>query len=576
MPRGALHQTISTREATTARLLRTVPRDFELSCRYTTTGGSTYKSVTFRFDQSDDEQYANFVYSSAHEPGSKIQIAMTRQGKSSYPAAAARSHKVEVGKSHEIRFAVRDTLVNVWLDDEFMIAYRLPDRRPGFLSLSGFDATVAFDEITIRSLKVDTELTEAGKGATPTVLDPEQAMVAAEARLAAAVAKQRSLEATIAADRATYQTATSAESTSRLAKTAARLQAESQRESARYELLAGGDDKKIKAAKQQIKSAEKRLQEIEKGEFKYAPIRGAKKALESPAHQEADYPTSYSPTSTGRRLALARWIASPQNPLTARVAVNQVWMRHFGTPLVESVFDFGLRAKPPLHADLIDLLASELIDSGWRLKHLHRLIVTSEAYRLSSSSIGGESSSAVDPTNQSYWRMNARRMESQVVRDSLLSFAGKLDTQLGGPSIDPKANTTRRSLYFKHSPDQQNKFLEMFDDADVLQCYRRSESIVPQQALALSNSSLATQMAGYIEARISSSLENSENTVFIKAVFGSLLGREATDAEVRECEKFFADMATLAGESTPNEHQRRSRVQLVQSILNHNDFVTIR
>jgi hypothetical protein len=188
---------------------------------------------------------------------------------------------------------------------------------------------------------------------------------------------------------------------------------------------------------------------------------------------------------------------------------------------------------------------------------------------------------AADPTNQYYWRMNSRRMESQVVRDSLLSFAGRLDPTIGGPSIDPGADTTRRSLYFKHSVDQQEKFLQMFDDADVLQCYRRSESIVPQQALALSNSSLAIQMAVSIEERVSGSLEQPGRAAFIDEVFYLLLGRTPTDAEVIECNRFFDEMGALqAVQQTDGqpagEHQRRVGARFVHAILNHNDFITIR
>jgi hypothetical protein len=341
-------------------------------------------------------------------------------------------------------------------------------------------------------------------------------------------------------------------------------------------LADAADSKKLTAAKNRLKAAEKELAAIESGEYKYEPIRGAKKALESPAHKDSDYGAAYSPRSTGRRLALARWITSNQNPLTARVAVNHVWSRHFGTPLVESVFDFGLRAKQPLHAQLLDFLAAELMESGWSLQHLHRLMVTSRAYRMTSSSLGGGVCASLDPTNQYYWRMNSRRMESQIVRDSLLHFAGRLDARLGGPSIDPNPNATRRSLYFKHSRDQQDKFLGMFDDADVLQCYRRSESIVPQQALALSNSSLSIKMSSSIEQRIWSSLDSQQQSAFIDAVFLLLLARHATTDEHRECDRFFAEMAALAADQPSDQQTRRIRTRFVQAMLNHNDFITIR
>src|SRR5205085_4486546 len=139
-------------------------------------------------------------------------------------------------------------------------------------------------------------------------------------------------------------------------------------------------------------------------------------------------------------------------------------------------------------------LAVELAERGWSLKHIHRLIVTSNTYRLTSSSAGvsGETL-ANDPDNRFYWRANPIRMEAQIVRDSLLHLAGELDLTLGGPSIPiTQEDSRRRSLYFFHSHNEHQKFLSMFDDANVLEGYRRAESVVPQQALAMENSPLAT------------------------------------------------------------------------------------
>ncbi len=133
----------------------------------------------------------------------------------------------------------------------------------------------------------------------------------------------------------------------------------------------------------------------------------------------------YSKVSTGRRLALARWIVNRRNPLAARVAVNHVSARHFGEPLVGSMSDFGLRTPRPPLADVLDWLAVELIDSGWSLKHLHRLIVTSQAYRMRSSDSGTDDPNARrDPDNRYAWRMNSRRMEGEVIRDSVLYLSG--------------------------------------------------------------------------------------------------------------------------------------------------------
>lgn len=580
---GSLHQTMATRESHMVRLRKPLPRDFDLRCRYTHTGGATYKSVTFRFDQSDDGRDSNYVYTSAHEPGPKVQVAYSRDGQSSYPTQGRRDQAIEVGRPYQLRVAVRDTLVNVWLDDQFMVAYRLPDRREGFFSLSGFDATVAFDSIQLSDLPSDEPLQEAADAGARPATDPQAAVELAEAKLKMERASLRSLQATFDADHAKYS-GDGAEVANRLCRVAAERQTEWQIASAEYRMLAdAADSNKAEAAKQQLESAKQKLASLVQADeqpgddpaVEYESFRAAKKALESPADKESDYPPVYSPTSSGRRLALARWISSPNNPLTARVAVNHVWMRHFGTPLVESVFDFGLRAPEPQHLDVLDRLAAELIQSGWSLKHLHRLIVTSQAYARSSSSLHADPRCLDrDPENKLYWRMNPRRMESQVVRDSLLAFADELDLTVGGPSLDHDHRPPRRSLYFKHSPDLKEKFLETFDNADVLVCYRRSESIVPQQALALVNSELSISMSAKIAAAIESRMPDGTDVDFISELFETILARPAVETEIDQCERFLQQLAELSSEDPAGRSRRRAR--LVHAILNHNDFITIR
>lgn len=554
---GNLRQTSATRERSMAKCLKRVPRDFEMTCRYTTTGGTTYKSVTFRFDQSEDGRYANFVYTSGHAPAPKVQAAFTREGKDHYPVEGRTPKAIEVGRPYELRVAVRGTLANVWLDGELVKAYRFPGpRREGFFSLSAFDATADFDSITIRSLPGDLKLTESDKGSPKNI---EQNVEFAASKLLLAQARVASVKATIAADQAKY--GDDSQDPEKLANRAVFAEAQLLKRSAEHARLVG-DEKATEEAAKQLKKATNRLTEAKAGETDYLPLKGALKALETPAHNESQYPRVYSPISSGRRLALARWMASGENPLTARVAVNHVWMRHFGTPLVESVFDFGLRAKKPKHHRILDFLASELIENDWSLRHIHRLIVTSNTYRLSSSTLGAESNRQRDPENLCYWRANSRRMESQVVRDSLLSLAGQLDTRVGGPSIDPSQGSNRRSIYFLHSRDQRDRFLSMFDDADLMQCYRRSESIVPQQALALVNSQLAIKMA----SEIAKALPSDSNQAFVNAAFERLLCRSPDRDELTECLRHFED---------PSDVQR-TRMQFVLAILNHNDFVTIR
>jgi mono/diheme cytochrome c family protein len=385
-------------------------------------------------------------------------------------------------------------------------------------------------------------------------------------------AKVRSLRAIAAADRAR---SVESDRFPELGKIASRCEAELALAEGTQELIvANGDKAKMASARKMIKSAEEKLAGAIDENPEYRPIRASRKALETPEHKFEDYPVTYPSRSTGRRLALAKWVVHRDNPLTARVAVNHVWTRHFGAPLVESMFDFGRRAKRPEHAALLDLLAVELIESGWSLCHLHRLIVGSEAYRRTSSNAGADPATRrQDPENVFYWKANPRRMESEIVRDHLLHLGGALDPAIGGPSIDPKDGGTRRGLYFLHSRDQKDQFLSMFDHADHLRCYRRKESIAPQQALALSNSKLSIEMAEKIAAKIAGSELDS---LFVDAAFEMILCRLPDSEERAECRTFEEELAKVLPDSDSAKSKARVRARLVHALLNHNDFVTIR
>src|SRR5690606_11234651 len=282
--------------------------------------------------------------------------------------------------------------------------------------------------------------------------------------------------------------------------------------------------------------------------------------------------------SSGRRTALARWITDPQNPITARVAVNHIWTRHFNAPLVPTVFDFGRKGLPPTHPELLDWLACEVMEHGWSMKHLHRLIVTSNTYRMTSSAAGAEAQAALDPENRAYWRMNPTRMEAQVVRDALLHLSGELAPQLGGPPV-PLAEATssrRRSMYFVHSHNEHHPFLEIFDDARVLECYRREQSIVPQQALALATSRQALAASEKIAARLTAGGGGANDDDLIRQAFRLLLAAEPNDAELQACRDALAQWLALDDGSDADERQQRARVSLVHALVNHNDFITIR
>ncbi len=333
--------------------------------------------------------------------------------------------------------------------------------------------------------------------------------------------------------------------------------------------------KKFEAAKVALASARKAA--ASPGES-YTTLLGSRKTLESNLETEESRAKPFPKVSTGRRSALARWITDPKHPLPARVAVNHLWSRHFGRPLVPTVFDFGRKGTPPTHPELLDWLAVELVEHGWSMKHIHRLIVTSNTYRLTSSSVGAsERTLANDPDNAFYWRANPTRMEAQLVRDSLLHLAGELDLTRGGPPV-PVADESskRRSLYFVHSHNEHQKFLATFDDASVLECYRRADSIVPQQALALENSPLATSTAEKVARRLEAANPAASDREFIRASFLTILAVEPTEAEQAAVQEAFArltELSRLAGRSDPSA---RARIGLIHALLNHNDFVTIR
>jgi hypothetical protein len=351
---------------------------------------------------------------------------------------------------------------------------------------------------------------------------------------------------------------------------------------ARQAVEAGNDGKEaLKQTLDQIQ--EKRTQHIQshlENPLQYTPLRASIKALESPAETEKERFLPYPKTSTGRRTALAMWITHPDHPLTARVAVNHIWMRHFGAPLVDPVTDFGRQTNPPKLQELLDFLAITLIENDWKMKPIHRLIVTSQAYKRSSSESNALADNLiVDPHNELVWRQNSIRMESQILRDSILQLSNQLHTQMGGPTIDPEGNPNmhRRSLYFKHSRDDQHRFLTLFDDASILACYRRSESVIPQQALALANSSLSMDASTRITEALTlkTGIAEDSHAAFVKLAFETILGWKPTPEEMNACLDSITNWQQ-ENESNSNPNTQSPRASLIHVLLNHNDFATIR
>jgi hypothetical protein len=223
------------------------------------------------------------------------------------------------------------------------------------------------------------------------------------------------------------------------------------------------------------------------------------------------------------RAELARWIASPENPLTARVVVNRVWHYHFGRGIVATPNDFGRRGARPTHPELLDYLANELVAARWSIKHLHRLILSSATYQQASTG-GDPAALAKDPENTLLGRFTRRRLEAEEIRDAMLAAAGNLNPRQGGPSVmvpvDPAlltalykpaqwavtadpAEHARRSLYLIRKRNLRLPFMEAFDAPDAqVSCPRRESSTHAPQALELLNGGLANRQAELLAARL--------------------------------------------------------------------------
>ena len=287
------------------------------------------------------------------------------------------------------------------------------------------------------------------------------------------------------------------------------------------------------------------------------------------------------PRSSGRRRALAAWLTRPDHPLTARVIVNRLWLGHFGRGLVPTPSDFGLVGEPPTHPELLDWLARELIDRGWSLKAMHRLIVSSATYRRSSRLVGEkESQSSIDAL---YARFPRHRLDGEAIRDSLLAVSGRLNPALGGPGVFPElpseltrlsskgaiwpvsnseAERNRRSLYIFVRRNLRYPFFEAFDRPDTnASCPQRPITTIAPQALSLLNSRLSREAARRLAARVIDEA-GPDAEARIRLAYRSTLGRAASDEEMRLAKEYVA-----GGESAWEG--------LCLALMNVNEFIYI-
>jgi mono/diheme cytochrome c family protein len=281
-----------------------------------------------------------------------------------------------------------------------------------------------------------------------------------------------------------------------------------------------------------------------------------------------------------RRLALAKWLGSPEHPLTARVIVNRIWHYHFGTGLVDTPSDFGLNGGRPSHPELLDWLASELVSSGWKLKHVHRLILTSEAFRQSGRAFGDKSATkplAVDSSNRLLWHFPARRLEAEPLRDAMLVVSGKLERTMGGPGFDLfEANSNyvkvynsradfgpaefRRMVYQSKPRTELDNTFGAFDCPDAGQVSpKRTSSTTPLQALNLLNSPFAVQQAQFFAERIQREVGQGKEAQ-VKRAFWLIFLREPAKEELASSVKLV---------------QSHGLPALCRALFNVNEFLTV-
>jgi len=295
--------------------------------------------------------------------------------------------------------------------------------------------------------------------------------------------------------------------------------------------------------------------------------------------------------SSGRRRVLADWIASGGNPLTARVIANRVWQRHFGTGIVPTPDDFGHTGLPPTHPELLDYLASELVDHGWSIKQLHRRVLNSRAYRMSSG-IGNAGAMRIDPDNALLWRQTLRRLDAEAVRDTMLAVSGELNLREGGPSVYPTlssevhgtqdsagkgwvdsdpAEQCRRSVYLVVKRALKIPLLECLDFANgTTPVGIRPTTTTAPQALMLLNDAFVQQRAAALATRLSREA-GVDPDARIRRGFALALQRGPTGHELSASRGFVADQRRRAGTENAVDPEAVAWTGFARALLNLNE-----
>ena len=298
------------------------------------------------------------------------------------------------------------------------------------------------------------------------------------------------------------------------------------------------------------------------------------------------------PASQSGRLELARWMAGTQHPLTARVFVNRVWNWHFGRGLVASTENFGQLGNPPTHPELLDWLARHFMASGWNIKDLHRLILTSSTWQMATTTPHESPGQAVDPENHLLWKFPLRRLDAEQIRDSVLAVSGRLDMSVGGKTVPlrnrqfvfnhtsrdhTRYDSLRRAVYLPVIRNNLYPLFQQFDFPDpTMPTGHRSETVIAPQALLLMNSDLVIDSARQLASSLLNETNSDEERVTI--AWQRVTGRPSTPAENNRILAFIDDTtaATVAATGVDEDQRLRAWTMFCQSLFAGNEFMYVR
>jgi hypothetical protein len=295
------------------------------------------------------------------------------------------------------------------------------------------------------------------------------------------------------------------------------------------------------------------------------------------------------PTQGSGRLQLSEWLTGPDNPLTSRVMVNRIWQHHFGKPIVPTPSNFGLQGEAPTHPDLLDWLATQFIESGWSVKAMHRLIMTSKTWQLASAHDG--QNLARDSDNRLYWRFDRRRLDAEAIRDSMLQLGNNLDLKRPGAHPFPTKDkwkfsahyqfkavypSNHRSIYLMVQRLHPHPFLAIFNGPDTSATTAvRDRSTVPLQALFMSNSEFVGEQAkGLAESLLDA---ESDPTRRVRLAFARVFSRDPGEHEVRRARTYVDRYAKLLSEEglAGRERALGAWASYAKTLMTSNEFLFV-